>query len=246
MHLAYLDDSGSDKKSPIVLVGAIVIRDNWIREIEAVCGLVVEELIPREKMETFEEFHAAELFHGHGVFEGISEPKRFNAIEAILHQVGRFKIPCIYSAVRKDALAISAIGSANPVDVAFRMCGLGIEQWLTQNDEHGLALFVFDDTEDKILKRQLKASFRALRPRVLPPQWTLGRIWHIHDDMYFGSSIDSIGIQMADLCNYVIHRKLKHMLDVENFAEIISDYVICSKAEPEWSQHPEIFVEYIR
>ena len=50
MHLTYLNDSGSHKKSPILLVGGVVFKDTWIREIEAICGVVLEKLIPEQKV----------------------------------------------------------------------------------------------------------------------------------------------------------------------------------------------------
>ena len=54
--------------------------------------------------------------------------------------------------------------------------------------------------------------------------------------MYFGDSADSIGIQMADLCNYVIHQKIKQRVEMEPFFETIGKNVVCSKVEPEWSR----------
>jgi len=243
MHLAYFDDSGSDKKSAIALFGAVLIKDSWFREIETACGVVLENLIPPEKLDQFEEFHAAELFHGFGVFEGISEETRFRAITSILEQVEHFNAPCVYSAVDKAALRSTALGSANPVDISFRMCALGVEAWLRDHDIANIGLFIVDDTDNKDLKRQLREGFRALRPRLLPPSWRLGRVWCVHDDMYFGSSVDSVGIQMADICNYIIARTIKGADDVAQFYDIIKKFVICSKVEPEWSQHKGVFLE---
>jgi Protein of unknown function (DUF3800) len=69
-------------------------------------------------------------------------------------------------------------------------------------------------------------------------------MWNICDDMYFGDSADSIGIQMADLCNYLIHQKIKQRVAIEPFFETIEKNVVCSKVEPEWSQYKGIFVEH--
>jgi hypothetical protein len=65
----------------------------------------------------------------------------------------------------------------------------------------------------------------------------------MHDDMYFGHSRDSIGIQIYDLCNYFVARKLKIRGNCERFYDIVSERVVCAKMEPEWSQFRGSFME---
>ena len=36
----------------------------------------------------------------------------------------------------------------------------------------------------------------------MPPDFGLGQLVHVHDDMYFGNSKDSIGLQLADLSSF--------------------------------------------
>jgi hypothetical protein len=122
------------------------------------------------------------------------------------------------------------------------MCALGVDLWLGRHSAQ-VGLFIVDDTDNKDLKRQLRESFRALRPRILPPDWRVGRVACAHDAMYFGSSVDSIGLQMADLCNYIIARTLKGMEDAAAFYSIIKKFVICSQVEPEWSQNKGVFMK---
>ena len=110
--------------------------------------------------------------------------------------------------------------------------------------QKALCLIVMDETKDGALKNQLKRSFNAVRGRLSTLHETGRRLWHIHDDMYFGDSRDSVGIQIADLCNYFVARKLKmRMVDTENFYDIFSERVVCSKAEPEWTQFRGSFLE---
>ncbi|MGZ4833808.1 MAG: hypothetical protein ACXVZQ_12835, partial [Terriglobales bacterium] len=164
MYLTYADDSGSDKKAPRIVIGAALIRHEFIQEIESVAGMVVERIIPDDRLDKFEEFHACELFAGEGIFEGIDREVRKQALIVLLRQVSRFNIPFIYSAVDKKKLTTKALGSANPIDVAFRMCALGVEEWIKVNDGNALALLICDDTNDQGLKRELRNSFRSLRP----------------------------------------------------------------------------------
>jgi hypothetical protein len=243
VYLAYADDT-SDKDCGLAMVGAIVIDDKQFENMEVVAGVTVESLIPAEKQAHFEEFHAAQLYGGHGVFEGIPESERFKAIRTLLKTVGSFDMTFVYSAIDTRALALSAYGSANPIDVAFRMCTLGIENQMAMLHPQALCLVIMDETKDGALKSQLKRSFNSVRGKLSTLRETGRRLWHIHDDMYFGDSRDSVGIQIADLCNYFAARKLKlRMTDSQDFYEIFSERIVCSKAEPEWTQFRGSFLE---
>ena len=248
VHLAYVDDTCSDKKSPIVVMGAVLIHDLFFSELEIRAGMIVEQLIPPDRLDDFKEFHAFELYGGDGVFEGIDETVRREAMSRLLHQVDSFNCPFIYSAVDKKKLIPHAFGTAEPLDVAFRMCVLQIDHWLRGrgNDTScGPAIVICDDTRDTKLKETLRASFRKIRPKIMPP-WEFGRagVGNIHDDMYFGSSKESIGIQLADVCTWVIQRSLRKG-DVDDLYEEIAKHTICSKVEPEWKQNREVFLEYL-
>ncbi len=54
--------------------------------------------------------------------------------------------------------------------------------------------------------------YRQIRPPDYNP-----RLWYVHDDMYFGSSKDSVGIQLADLCGYFIAKHLEGDVSIDGF-----------------------------
>lgn len=222
MHLAYLDDSGThDKKSVKFQVMTGVIVEGWeFRDIELAVGMMVERLLPEERWEEVEEFHAYELFGGYGVFEGISREKRLGVVEAFLQILVAHKITIVYGAVDTIKLADKVYGSANPIDICFRLCVSGIELWAAQHirmpatsdpdvllqDAQPMVLVVADDFTEKPIKESIRKSFRLLRAKVRPPDYDSGKTWHLHDDLYFGNSKDSIGIQLADLCGHIVRR----------------------------------------
>ena len=45
MHIAYLDDSSSDKQSEIVMVGGLLIPESRFLRMEMIAGVVIEELL---------------------------------------------------------------------------------------------------------------------------------------------------------------------------------------------------------
>jgi Protein of unknown function (DUF3800) len=253
VYLAYMDDSGSDSQSGVAAFGAVVMHDEDFSTAEAHLGVVLEELLPPDRIQKFERFHASELYSGHGIFEGIPEPKRHGAAANLIEFLGyptKFKIGFVYSAVSKAAILESPFSSANPIDVAFRMCALGVEEWMKEHSKGDLCIYICDDftTEEKPdnkIKADIRRSFRILRGKYGPPTWTPQRLEHAHDSMYFGSSKDSVGLQIADLCTNSVYRQLISKKQEKDFLSGVRDYVICSKAEPEWStyQGAMIFLE---
>ena len=172
MFLTYLDDSGTrQKERTFQLITAVLISDSEFFDIERHMGAAVEQLLPEDRIEKFEEFHAWELYGGFGVFEGIDQDVRFDAIKRLLSMVAQHQLPVVYGAVNTKLLADKLYASANPVDIAFRICAQGISKWMgehaTSQRGNELALLIADDTDDKKLKAELKRSFRQMGRQTL-------------------------------------------------------------------------------
>jgi hypothetical protein len=252
VHLAYMDDAGTDKHSPVVMVGAVIVMADKFGSLEVMHSNAIQKLFAVEEIEEkFKEFHASELYDGSGPFDGIDEKKRYDAIETLLASFAMGNLSYVYAAVDRKKLLQSALGSSNPVDVAFRMCLLGSEDWARAQhsnfpghisvDFKDMCLFLMDDTDDKALKQQLRRSYRNLRvsrPYIPPHE---NRLWHAHDDLYFGDSRDSVGIQMADTCNYFMWRQLLKKDDGEGFYRLFANNAQCAKPKPEWDKLRDLF-----
>ncbi len=241
VYLAFLDDSGThpDKKTKFQIMTGVVLEGWEFRDIELVMGLLIEELVLIDKQDEFKEFHAWELFQGCGPFEGVDENRRTAAVEGILYTVEARKVPIVCGAVNLDKLAEKMYSSANPLDICFRLCIQGIESWAAQHivlprstkseelqDAQPLVVLICDDFQQKI-KEPIKESFRNLRGKVRPPNYDSGKTKFLHDGLYFGSSKDLIGIQIADLCAYIIRRHLEGDPVFSKFYSIIEG-CICS------------------
>ena len=246
MYLAYADDSGTgDKKEPWQVMCTVIIEDKKFTDLEVHLGAIVEQLLPREKWEEFEEFHACELYKGYGVFKDIEQVRRFEVITAILNQVNRCEIPIIYSAIQKSHLARTDYGSADPLDVCFRRCVEGMHNWLFKGQllslgEDHFALLIVDDSNGNT-KNTLRKSFRELRHHLRVPNSLTDTSWHLHDEMYFGSSRDSVGIQVADICAYFIRKHLDGGDPAaDGFYGQFKDRIVDSKKEPDESDDDRI------
>jgi hypothetical protein len=211
---------------------AIILEDETFASLEFIHGAAVEAIVPPERLDKFEEFHAWELYGGYGVFDGVEQVKRFFLIESLLKIISEFKVSIVYGAVHKAKMEELIYGSADPVDICFRVCVKGVQDWIRQLADLDIALLIVDDWEQKDIKRTIRKSFRQMRKHSRAPQYEKKQAWLLHDDMYFGDSKDSIGLQLADLCGYIIGKHLKGDVAAGAFYEIIKGNIFYSQVEP--------------
>jgi len=236
--------------------------------------MIAIDLIPAEARQSFEEFHASDLFAGVKAFQGIPEDQRFLAITKLVSLPRQFSCPYVYSAVNIQALQRSPMRSASWMDTGFSMCACAIDDFLSSEwmrmvrlprDEAGwrrilgdrLSLYILDETNKDDMGR-IRASYRALRekaakaltPMPEPEQPMFDADGPIQaqgfsvnyrlrfgvDDVFFGKSSDSVGLQIADVCNWVMWRKLDQGIEDNWYRILMAGRVICAKPEPEWSQ----------
>jgi Protein of unknown function (DUF3800) len=241
VYLAYLDDSDTRAKNEQwQVISAVLIPADVYLTMEFMSVSLVEQFMPEDRRDRFEEFHACELYGGHGVFEGIPQETRFEAIHSLLSALSTFEFKVAYGAVDLADLSKGAFGSANPQDVAFRRCVLGISKWIIErvmeemhqgrDGAQNSVLFIMDEG-DKKNSSVVHKSFRSLRGRFSFTDSSGTSLPFVHDDMYFGDSRYSIGIQIADLCSYFIARHLAGTPEIEHFYKIIEPQIISSITE---------------
>jgi len=236
VYLAYLDDSDTrEKAEEWQVISAVLIPADSYTVLEFMSAFTVEDLMPEERRDAFEEFHASRLYGGYPPFEGIDQHIRLDAIRSLLGGLSLHGFKVAYGAVNLKSLHKGDFGSANPQDVAFRRCVLGAGEWIFdqvlaemqqgKNGEQHTALFIMDECDQKS-RATLQKSFRSLRPRFRLSSENDSNLPFVHDDIYFGDSKYSIGIQMADLCSYFIARHLAGDSETEHFYRIIEPQII--------------------
>lgn len=210
MYIAFIDDSGSHDQSAFQVVGAVFGKEADFFNLELTLGvLVTENLIPSEKWEPFEEFKASDLYKGRNAFQDIKPEKRYKAIGDFLKIVGECELSIAYGAVPTRKLRGSIYGSASQIDVAFRACLPGIQTWMKNNASGDKCLLITDDFSERKIKEEVRLSFRQLRLKIRPPDYSIGTLEHFHDAIAFCDSRDSVGVQAADMCSYFIGHHLQ-------------------------------------
>lgn len=238
MYLAYLDDSGTtgrkldDPDSPFQVITAVLAKDEQFNSMEIILS-AISDMLPEDCRASFREFKAYDLFRGKGVFRKVGQSTRHEVLSHICKSVKGIHLPVFYGAVNKPKLKVSPFASAHPLDIGFHCCALGIQDWMRNHTKpHEVAVVVADDTTDIDNKEALKGAFRRLRPKIHAPNFLPGELTQIHDDMYFGDSRDSVGIQMADVCGFFISRHLSQKAEAEGFYQLFSEQIVYEKVEP--------------
>jgi hypothetical protein len=232
MYLAYLDDSGPSTDKRYQVVGGILLKDSHFTELEQILGYVVESHVPEEFQDTFE-FHSAELWHQRGPFQALPREKAVDIMQAFAQMVAAYDIPVVYGAVDLDRHRESIWGSASPLAIGFKICLDAVEDWFCAQQPDDFAVAVFDNINKPELRKNIVNSFRDNRRIVREVSGSRGRWKHFHDDLYFGESAFSAGLQAADLCAYLANRHLHARLDTEKYFEMIQPNILCGKVVPE-------------
>ncbi len=232
VYLIFADDAGSsgdnlqDKCAPFQVVCAIVMDDRSFATSENTMGVFARlgHAYDLQIAPNFE-FHAHQLFRGRGTFAQWPSEQRLTIFRDCMSLLEAFGVPIIYGAVNKAKLRVEAYRSANPLDTSFRLCAQGIEEWFTRHAPHSLGLLILDECDDET-KHRLKKSFRELRRRsFVDSKESEPNLSHLIDDIYFGNSADSIGIQLADMCGFLIARHLAGKQDSEHLYRIIASRI---------------------
>jgi hypothetical protein len=190
------------------------------------------------------------------------------AILTLLAGVRAENMPFIYAAVDRREFAATQsppFGVSKPLHAAFHMCLLGVEEWATANhprpdtpsakvlDWQDTYLCILDDCGNNNVKSEYRRTYRSLRSKHPFAESSRNRLWHAHDDIFFADSTDSLGLQIADLCNYFVRLhlegiaekdgvlQLEGMKEKNAFYELISPQVICAKPSPEWQKYGHLF-----
>ncbi len=241
VHIIYIDDSRQDVKSMkrFQVIAGVIVDDHFFDVIESHLGYVLYEQVLPLVTGDFEELHATDLLAGNKPFENIKRAQAMAILSDAVEMVESLSLPLVYGAVDLEKLWGTNFATANEVDIAFRICVKLIEEWFksTQKpeafspDAH-LGLLISDDSQ-KAVKNSMQNAFRLLRKRVVSSPPVRGTLEHLHDDMYFGDSKFSKGIQLADICALLIGRHLAGYADTEELYQRLSKSIFKGVVEPQ-------------
>jgi len=237
MYVGYLDALGateagsSDAASRFqVIAGPLVASDVCVGNEWDLADLL-PGLVPPEMWEQFE-FRACDLFHARPPYDKLRPEECHELLEKALTVIKRHKFPVLFGAVDKRRLKHQVCASVDPTDAAFRIYLHSVHRWFSDLTIRESAILIVDNSRADI-RRQLagarsspgaKQGFDEARPGPLSSR--------LVDEICFGDSRSSPGIQLAGICAYVIARHLSGKPDVEGFYKIIRDQIQPSQVWP--------------
>lgn len=184
------------------------------------------------------EFHAAPMWNMKGLWAGLAETDRdriFGICVGALHYIAN---PCIvYGHVDISNYPKNNQGRHDGIVAAFGNCFLGVSSVLSEaefpgGDPEGIILA--DEPDDWTLRDRIRQSFHALRPKVMasPMLWT--PLHYVADDVYFGDSRNSVGLQMADIYSWLIMRQLSGSAQGDSvFFEQLKPFILDAYPKPQ-------------
>lgn len=260
MYIGFIDDSGSggaEDKQPFQVIGGPIIKDAVYPQIEFKLLQEVYRLVPEEEWDSFE-FHAFDLYHANPPFGALGREKCWSLIENALRSLKEYKIPLIFGAVDREGLKKKFYRSADPADIAFDSYLESLEKWFGNLEkEFPLGLLICDDVRTHKagatgrgegdrrgdIRRVIERGFRRNRTRpklmnisfqneLIPAAVHKNLSSLLFDDIYFGDSKNSMGIQLADIAVYSVARHLAGKPDSEGFYKIIEEQIVNLKVLP--------------
>lgn len=248
MYFAYTDDSRSKHNGvQWQIMASVMVKDSQFRTLEAMLSVVSENVIPPEKQAQFTEFKASEIYGGHGIYQEIPQSVRHGAIAGLLSFLRDTDIMVVYGALNLSELKKQNYASVNPFDVVFRICARGVESWMAKQLEQQFQQYIAEGTpnqhvrfDDKALfivdesgenKALLQQTYRQMR-RSYRQADDESELRYVFDDMYFGDSKFSVGIQVADACAYFIGKHVSGNMEAEEIYALIEPHIVYFEIEP--------------
>ena len=244
VRIAYLDESGRSRHEPIIVVAGVIVHgDRSYRKIEEALDKLIEEEIPEPDRERFV-FHTNHLFHGNGYFDKGKWPRerRFPILERLAKLPARFGLPIVFGSLLKapyraevaDGLAaLSDRHREEDTDIGEHMSVMAqveiqieIQMRLFPRDE--ICMLVAEDTDR--VKRAVKDAHAFLRDpkRIAGTEFATFPVLplkKIVDTPHFASKVDSKLLQLADMCAFLIMRRLMRQESSQPFFEAIAPQV---------------------
>jgi hypothetical protein len=243
VRLGFLDEAGRSRNEPIIVVGGIVVHgDRTYRQLEQDVGEIISETIPEHDRDGFL-FHTVDLFQGAGYFKDKTlwpREKRYPILRALAGIPKRRWIPVVFGHMNKEKerpesnqqliANVKSHQAAHLNDivqhmVAFARAEIAIERQMHSFPRNEICMLIAEDTDR--VKRSLKSAHAFLRnPKAIATSPFAGisylPLTRIVDTPNFAAKAESVPLQIADLCAYLILRRLLRRSDSQEFFELIA------------------------
>lgn len=223
MRLLYLDEAGTDHRSPVVVVSGVLVHgDRHYRAIDDYMDALIWRHVEPEKREDFI-FHATDIYHGSGYFDrrkpewadAKSRNDLLTNLAAIVVNLGLSVVVGRYYRGRHDNGMRPESTAGERTNLLQQMaafdCLSQADKWLTAHAPDELATVVHEDGSRA--KNLIKRTVRVVRsptqmaslPEDVKHAFSLP-LRRIVDTVHFAEKQDARPLQLADLCAFLLCR----------------------------------------
>lgn len=245
MRIAYLDEAGiaGPPQEPIVVVaGVIVHAEEQLLAIEARLREIVAAHLPEKDREGFI-LHCIELFSGGKTLkrEEWDRERRWKIIDDLVQVPKQFNLPVIFSYVdlevlkkRRPHLDKRELIIAGQTISAMN-CVCGIERYIrekTPEKELGIVIYENNDTARNAVRdmHNYMRDPKLIVGDVPNPMARILPLTRVVEAATFAEKSESSLLQLADICAFVIKRRMMCKLDSERWIQHIGKQLIADPA----------------
>lgn len=255
MRLVYLDEAGVSRRGQepyLVVAGIIVSPDHHWRPLEAHIRKLAVRYAPDQDPYRFI-FHAHELFHGSGYFhrQTWEKDERWKILKTLAAIPKKFELPVIVGWLRRSRVEVY-IGEGMSVPkegnteqwyeamahaAAIRLAAKSIEGWMATNAQDELATIIAEDRKGvKSAVRFVHSGYTSQRPYessdgLVRPEF---KSKHIIETVHFANKSESIILQIADTCAFLIKRQLMRRPDAAEFYPLLESQIVRYSPKRAW------------
>jgi len=231
VRIAYLDEAGISNPAHepyLVVAGIILHADEHWRPIEEHMRAIGQRYLPDQPKPLF---HAKDIFHGIGAFDRQKWPRerRWELLLELCEIPKKFEIPVVFSwhhreRHRQEILKTTPNATVEHTHLVthadvFVKAAMAIEGWMRLGPNRSESVMIIAEDTPKV-KQGIKAIHAGYTDRfktVGLENMKLFHSNHIVDTVHFAGKRDSMPLQIADACAFMIKRHLMEKEDSVNF-----------------------------
>lgn len=240
MRLTYFDDAGlfNAQQEPFIVIGGIIVNgDEQLIPLENAIDALVRKHIPEKDWNGFV-FHATELWSGGRYFARDAWPleKRLEILGDLAAIPGQLETP-VSLGYQDREVALRLLGAERRglretelslyLDCYARFCET-VEHFMREVADDEVTLLIGEDND--AIRSMVKAAHQSFRDAKwvdsTNPLLTYFPFEKIREGVHFSPKPESKALQIADVCTFVIKRRLMNDPHVTAFYDLLKPWMI--------------------
>lgn len=240
VRIAYLDEAGKSKveEEPYLVVAGIVLHadEHW-RSLEEHMRAIGRRYLPNDPKPVF---HAKDIFHGTGKFDRNlpvwTRERRWQLLAELCEIPRDFKLPVVVGFTQRERFREKILKTAPKASEeailtvshaeTFVRAAMSIESWMRRVVPKETAMIIAEDSPK--MKRMLKGVHAGYSNRFaeVGHEDKLFHSNHIIETAHFATRSESMPLQLADACAFVIKRHFMQKDDAVGFFNVLRPEVV--------------------